>query len=479
MSVINTNVASLIAQQALAQSQQQENTTLQRLSTGLRINSGADDPAGLIVSQGLQSEMAGINQAVSNSSQANNVIATAEGALGQVSSLLLNIKSLVVQAANSGAMSPAEIQANQLQVDSAVQSITRISETTNFDGLNLLDGSLGYITSGVSTSAISSLDISSANFGTQATIPVNVDVITSARPAELEFTTSQIGSSVTLEISGNDGVQSLTFTSGAHASAIAFAINQVADSTGVSASNINPGNWQSGIVFTSAGFGSKNFVSVTVQQGGAFNTIDPLTDAAKQRSTGVDAVATVNGAVTVGDGLNIQLNTTALDLSLTLNKDFGAGQTSFAITGGGALFQIGAQVSSNQQVGIGIDSVAADSLGDSSIGFLSDVVTGGNSSLVGGKAGAAEAIVEEAITQVAELDGRLGAFQKNTLDTNIDSLNVALENVTSSESDITDADFASETANLTRAQILVQAGTSVLATANSTPESVLTLLTGH
>ena len=102
MARINTNVASLIAQQSLANSQQMQDTALERLSTGLKINSGADDPAGLIVSQGLQSQMAGITQAVSNSSQANNVVATAEGALSQVSSLLLNIKSLIVQSANSG-----------------------------------------------------------------------------------------------------------------------------------------------------------------------------------------------------------------------------------------------------------------------------------------------------------------------------------------------------------------------------------------
>src|SRR6201996_1663164 len=106
MARINTNVASLVAQQALAQNQKSLNTTLQRLSTGLRINTGADDPAGLIASEGLKSEIAGINQAIDNSSRATNVISTADGAMGEVSTLLNNIKGLVVQAANSGAMSP-------------------------------------------------------------------------------------------------------------------------------------------------------------------------------------------------------------------------------------------------------------------------------------------------------------------------------------------------------------------------------------
>ena len=120
--------------------------------------------------------------------------------------------------------------------------------------------------------------------------------------------------------------------------------------------------------------------------------------------------------------------------------------------------------------------MAASKLGDNDVGFLNDLVTGGRSTLVGGEAGAASQIIERAIRQVAILRGRLGAFEKNTLETNINSLSVALENVTASESSIRDADFAAETAALTRAQILTQAGTSVLATANTTPQSVLSLL---
>src|SRR5918995_6404193 len=187
MARINTNVASLTAQRGLAKSQRTLNDTLQRLSSGLRINRGADDPAGLIASEGLRSEIAGINQAIDNSSRASNVISTAEGALGEVANLLLNIKDLVVEAANSGAMSAEEIKANQLQVDSAVESITRISNTTTFAGLKLLDGSLDYLTSGVNTANVKALDISQANFGTASSLPVQIDVVTSARTAELEF----------------------------------------------------------------------------------------------------------------------------------------------------------------------------------------------------------------------------------------------------------------------------------------------------
>jgi flagellin len=469
MSRINTNVAALTAQRGLAASQKSLNSTLQRLSSGLRINTGADDPAGLIASEGLKSEIAGINQAIDNSSRATNVISTADGALGEVSSLLNNIKGLVVQAANSGAMSEDEIKANQLQIDSAVEAITRISSNTTFAGLHLLDGSLDYITSGVATSAVTSLNISHANFGTGTTIPVQLNVITSARQADLQFRASSITSSVTLQISGNKGTQTLSFTSGTTASAIAFAVNRISDSTGVSAQLLNSANAASGLAFTSSGFGSKQFVSVTSQTG-SFSTSD-VNGNVKSREIGRDAVATVNGAVTVADGLNLKVNTASLDMDLSLADTVGQASTSFVVTGGGAKFQLGPQVNSAQQVSIGIQSVAASTLGD--------LVTGGNASIVAGQAQRASQIIEDAINQVAVLRGKLGAFEKNTLQTNSDSLTVALENVTASESSIADADFAAETSNLTRAQVLQQAGTSVLATANSTPQTVLSLLQGH
>ena len=474
MARINTNVAALTAQRGLAANQRTLADTMTRLSSGLRINRGADDPSGLIASEGLRSEMSGINQAIDNSQRASNVISTTEGALSEIASLLLNIKGMIVQAANTGGMSPEEISANQLQVDSAVESITRISNTTTFAGLQLINGSLDYLTSGVATSAIKSLNISQANFGNNESIPVQINVLTSAKTADLQFRTSAIATSVTLEITGNEGVQVLTFTSGTAASAIAFAVNRISDSTGVVATGISSAGATSGISFKSSEFGAKRFVSITAQSG-AFDTTD--TDGnAKARVVGQDAVATINGALTVGDGRNIKINTTTLDMEVTLDKSFGIGSKNFAITGGGALFQLGQSVNFNQQVNIGINSVAASKLGDFETGFLNDVVTGGNSTLVGGQTGAASKIIEKAIRQVSVLRGRLGAFERNTLDTNMSSLGVALENVTASESSIRDADFAKETSALTRAQILTQAGTSVLATANQTPQQVLSLL---
>jgi flagellin len=471
MSRINTNVPSLTAQRSLSKSNKNLAETLQRLSTGLKINRGADDPAGLIASENLRSEIAGIGQAIDNSQRASNVIATAEGALQEVNSLLLNIKALIIEAANTGALSREEIEANQLQIDSAIESITRIANTTTFAGLRLLDGSLDYTTSGIATSALTNVQVISANFGSSKTIPVTVEVITSAQQADLRFTASAIATTTTLEIAGNNGVETLTFLSGATATQIMSGINLVSDITGVNAKLVG-----SAISFTSRGFGSRSYVSVRAVGTGSFATED-VDGNARQRVTGQDAVATINGALTTGDGRNLKLNTTTLDLDLTLSEDFGIGSTSFALTGGGSLFQLGAKVAANQQVNIGIQSVAASRLGNLDTGFLSDLTTGGDAA-VGTRGGPerASSILEVAIKQVAQLRGRLGAFEKNTIETNINSLGVALENVTAAESDIRDADFAYETAQLTRNQIMQQAGTSVLATANSTPQTVLSLL---
>ncbi len=475
MSRINTNVGAIIAQTRLRRSQVNLQNTLQRLSTGLRINRGADDPAGLIASETLRSEIAGIGQAISNSQRASNVIATSEGALNEASALLVTIQELVVGAANKGAMSSDEIAANQLQIDSAIESITRIANTTSFAGLKLLDGSLGYVTSGVNENVISDLQLNSVQFGTQSYIPVNVNVITSAQKASLQFRTSQLTEDTTLEIRGNTGITTIALGSGTTVSQMVLAVNTTSDSTGVTASYINSSNPASGIIFQSDGYGSKAFASVqALEAGSTFTVYDD--SGATTRDEGQDAEATVNGILSRADGLKLSLQTAGLDMDMTLNEDLGTGSTSFAITDGGSKFQLGPAVNSNQQVNIGIRSIAASRLGNAIIGYLSQVASGGDYSIVSGHEHEASDIVNEAIKQIAVLRGRLGAFEKNVINTNVNSLQITLENVTASESQIRDADFAYETSQLTRAQILTQAGTSVLGIANQTPQTVLSLL---
>src|SRR5437762_4286844 len=170
MSQIHTNLSSVQAIHQLGPNQNDLALRLQRLSSGLRINTGKDAPAGLIASESLRSEINGINQAIDNSQRAGNVINTAEGALSEVSSLLLEVQSLTNQAANTGALSPDEIKANQLQVDAILNSINRISNTTQFNGVKLLNGQLDYTTSGVAASALANVQINAAKLPENGTM---------------------------------------------------------------------------------------------------------------------------------------------------------------------------------------------------------------------------------------------------------------------------------------------------------------------
>lgn len=466
MSRINTNISSLQAMYNLNKNQADLNTRLQRLSTGLRINSGKDAPAGLIASESLRSEIAGLTQAIDNSQRAGNVINTAEGALGEVSSLLLEIQTLTNQAANTGALSPDEIKANQLQVDSILNSINRIGNTTQFNGVKLLNGSLDYTTSGVTSTAIDVVKINAAKLPDNGTQTITVQVTGSAQLAEVDFTGATVGTSaVTIEVSGKDGTEQLSFAAATATSAVAYAVNALKESTGVSAI-VSGGTLR----FVSTSYGATSFVSVKTLDGTFTNGND----------FGQDASVSINGSAASVDGLTASVRTGDLDVEVTLDAAFGTAVsttgTSFTITGGGAKFQLGSQVNRPGQINVGVGSVNTTKLGNDIVGYLGSIGSGGDNSLVGGNTIQAQKILNTAIKQVANLRGRLGALQKNVLETNINSLSVARENVTASESAIRDADFAAETAALTRSQILVQAGTSVLAQANSAPQQVLSLL---
>jgi flagellin len=488
MARINTNVPSLIAQNNLSRSNTDLSTRLQRLSTGLRINRGADDPAGLIVSERLRSEMKGIGQAIENSERASSVIATTEGYLAEVADLLNSIKSLVVNSANTGGISEQEIEANQLEVDSAIESITRISNTASFAGLQLLNGSLEYLTSGMNSNDIAGASIHGVQFGTNSSVSVSVEVTQSAQTGALFLSapTGALASSVTLEIAGQLGVQTLTFVSGTALSAVLAAVNTVRDTTGISAGLRNGASQLSGLYFNSIDYGSDAFVSVRkIGSGGAFfNTYSAPGGSATQRDTGRNVSAIINGALATGNGTSVSLNTPALAIDVDLSEAFATAVTgtpsSFNITGGGAMFQLGPSITTTQQVGIGIQSVAASRIGGTSIAgarfFLDSIKSGQTNSLVQGRSAEASEVLDAAIAEVSLLRGRLGAFERNTLQTNSRSLQIGLENITSSESKIRDTDFAAETAAMTRAQILQQAGTSVLATANSSAQNVLQLL---
>ncbi|MAY74563.1 MAG: flagellin [Phycisphaerae bacterium] len=522
MARINTNVPSVIAQFNLSRNDAELDLRLQRLATGLRINRGADDPAGLIVSERLQTDIKGVEQAIRNGDRASSVIATTEAALVEVTDLLNSVKALIVEAANTGGNSAEEREANQLQIDSAIQSITRISNTASFGGLRLLDGSLDYVTSGVTNSTIEKAQIFGASFVGTSRLQVDVDVLASAQTAALYLSTNDgaagegvfnagtLQSQLTIEVAGVRGVQEFTFASGTPLSDIVSAINSRSALTGVTASSIGGANLTSGLVLRSEGYGSGAFVSVERRNlpAVAVNSFDPqVADGnaapptgatfpwttyanfvSASRDQGQNVQALINGNLANGDGLNVSINSAALSLELQLDESFAIDPTltasTFNIIGGGALFQLGPEINALQQANVGVPSIAASRLGGVLVGgglqFLSSLAKGQINSIAESARrndfSNASDIIDAAIDEVTILRGRLGAFERNVLDTNKRSLQSAQENLTASRSVILDADFAAETSRLTRAQILQQSTTSVLQLANQRSQSVLSLL---
>ncbi len=830
MTRINTNVSSLVAQNTLGRSNASLNQALTRLSTGLRINTGKDDPAGLIASENLRSDITSVKKAISNTERANQVIATADSALGQVSSLLNDIRGLVTESANSGALSADQISANQLQIDSSLEALNRIAQTTTFQGRKLLDGSLDFITTTADANFanLSNLKIDQANLGATGAVAVDITINSAATRGQIDVTgiaasstpvaatgtltftdaavpadassgsvgiallqveadgtvtldsgdeltitalagglaegadgngidlvfvqdgtnagalngvtfdgstitvngdfTTGVGSDVVaaaisavngaadllvvsdgtadvvandvaatydnlttggrdastetititgttglasnidiqiiedaavvtgtpvvsgdatngyvisvgsaqtttiqdiraaieglaevatatyagsasyfgatdtsldtpngveesltggtdgsaavddvititadatgtaangvtvtiveaashgatptaaivggniqvtvddtgttalsaivaaisgldgytasltgtdgdgnyvgtetpptaatlaggeagsggisanlvIELSGTNGGEVLSFQGGTSLAQLVSGINLVQDATGVSA--VANGTT---LELVSTGYGTSALVDVKIISEGAgatpAGTFTTALGGTSARDNGTNVVATINGVTATGDGNDMTINTATLDISTTVTAGF-EGTVSFSITGGGALFQLGPDVVSNQQARLGIGSVNTARLGGTS-GKLFQLGTGGSASLIEDPTSAAR-IVEEAIDQITSLRGRLGAFQRTSLETNKNALGDTLTNLTDAESTIRDADFASETAALTRAQILVQSGTTVLQIANQNPQNVLALLRG-
>ena len=468
MSRINTNVSSLIAQRVLRRNNQSLNTTLERLSTGLKINSGADNPAGLIASENLRAEKAGLGQAIDNAGRASNIIGTAEGGLSEVSNLLTELQSLVSATANSGGLSQEEKEANQLQVDSILSTINRISQSTAFQGTKLLNGAYDYTTSGVAANTLENVRINAAKIPDGASVNVVVQVTTSAQTGLLTYSGGTVGAGgVTIEVAGNAGAQQLSFASGTTVASIATAISAIKDVTGVSATVSG-----SDLVLTSTEFGSTQFASVRAISG-TFN----VTGGTNGKDFGRDAGVTINGAAATAAGRTVSYRAGGLDVQFDLDDAFNtAGSTTFAITGGGANFALGSKVSESEKTSLGIQSVSTGSLGDTTLGFLSSLGSGGANAITGTDLTNAQKVVDKAIKQVTQLRGRLGAFQKFELGSTINALGIALENASAAESAIRDTDFAEETANLTRSQILSQAASSVLAQANASPQAALRLL---
>jgi flagellin len=469
MSRINTNVNSLVAQRVLSKNNESLNKSLERLSTGLKINSGADNPAGLIASENLRAEKTGITAALNNAERAGNIVATAEGGLAEVGNLLNELQGLVVETANTGGLSDEELEANQLQVDAILNTINRLAGSVNFQGQKLLNGDYSYRSSGAQLSAVSNLRVNSARLPDGSTQAVAIQVTGSAQTASVTTATSgALSAAVTIEVAGNKGTEQLSFLSGATGSSVVAGINALKDVTGVEAVVTSANT----IELTSTEYGSDEFVKVTAISGGTFN-------GGAGSDIGQDATVSVNGGAASVDGLSVKFRSSNLDVEFDLNEGANFGGTtvakSFNVVDGGADFSLGSKVSETEKASIGITNVSTGSLGLDGA-FLSSLASGGANSLTSGNFVKAQETLSESIKQVSQSRGRLGSFQKFVIGSTVNQLGVAFENASAAESAIRDADFALETAQLTRSQILAQASTTVLSQANQQPQRVLSLL---
>ncbi|MEM6332624.1 MAG: flagellin [Planctomycetota bacterium] len=510
MSRINTNIQSLIAQRSLSNNNAQLNKSLERLSTGLRINRGGDDPAGLIASEALRSEKASITAAIANAERADQVVNVAEGGLQEINAQLLELQSLIGQSANDAGLSDDEKEANQQQIDSILASIDRIASTTTFNGNKLLNGSFDFTVSNQSTN-LSDFQINTANLAPNQNTDVDAIITASAQVAGLYLSLGggielddNADSVFSFQLAGNQGTQFFSFASGATLANVADSINTFTEVTGVSAATSGDG-----IVIKSTEFGSDQFVEIDIvdvngQTGSGVVELSSTDNntagtAGGQRTAflvatnpirdvGQDVGGTINGVAFRGDGITASIATNTLDLSVTLSSDayesLGAAQL-FTVTGGGAAFNLAPTVSIESQVRLGIGNVGTRFLGNQTLedsdgnnysASLAALGSGSNLNVIDGNLTDAQTVVNDAINQVSSLRGRLGSFQSNVIGSAINSLSVTLENVSAAESAIRDTDFASETAELTRAQILQAAATNSLALANNSPSSVLGLL---
>lgn len=493
-SVINTNVPSLTAQRNLLKSQNDMQTAMQRLSSGLRINSAKDDAAGLAISDRMTAQINGLNQATRNANDAMSIAQVAEGALGEITNALQRIRVLAVQSANdtNTATDRASLQkeVNQLQ-----QEITRLATQTSFNGKNLLDGSftgqqfqVGAYTN--QTIGFSIGDSRAASIGTyQISTTGSAAGIEVAVTATAGYPTANNMSAQDITIQGPRGEARLssatTITDGVTAKQIADAVNSQSEKTGVTAT--------ARTTVTMSSLASAGTVSFTLH-GANDKTAQVTADITDPNDLSALANAINQTTGTTGVSASFDKETGKLTLVQAEGYDIGiegfnnstggtisvAGSEGNAVnltSGGANSTRVGGEVTFNSSgpfsVSVSVAGKLFDAANTANYGELKSVADID----IGTQQGANDAlkIVDGALAYVDDLRADLGAIQ-NRFSSVVSSNSVTSENVAAARSRVLDADFAAETANLSRAQILQQAGTAMLAQANASTQNVLTLL---
>jgi len=495
--IINTNVASLNAQRNLNGSQSALKVALERLSSGLRINSAKDDAAGLAISERFTSQIRGLDQARRNANDGISLAQTAEGALQSSGDILQRIRELAVQSANAS-NSAGDRQALNTEVSNLVSELDRIAQTTEFNGLQLLDGSFGSATFQVGANANQTITATTANFrttaygnyrvgATVATATNSDGDLTAGTLAQANASSAVVGANGRIAAAGSFAVAGALGTSGTisyvaneSAKSVAAKVNTETKNTGVTATartQITADTFIAGAAYT-LDMNSNNSTSVTI----AFTVGSPAS------GDGLSAAINAFNDVSSKTGVTAKLNPAGTGIVLTNDSgeniiiDNNSAAASTMSVGGAALAggaanpaRVAGQLVLDSDKSFAVTGATANhfliaATSAAALQKTSDIDVG----TVGG-ASRAIAQVDSALATINGQRGRFGALQSRFENT-VTNLQTTSENLSASRSRIRDADFAAETAALTRAQILQQAGTAMLAQANALPNNVLSLL---
>lgn len=407
--IINTNIMALNAYNNLQNTQMDLSDSLEKLSSGYRINKAADDASGLVISSGLETQISGLQQATSNAQNGISVVQTAEGALSSIQSMLQRINQLVVESANTGASDSTANQAAQNEIVQLRNEIDQVANTTSFGNEQLLNGSFGaqeatiqHVTTGLAAGVTVT--------ATSPTFDLNIDS----------------GSGTSLSVT-------VTVNAGTYATAASYQAELQADVSAQTAAN--------------AGFTGSVTVNVADLGGGAWSVEFVRNSNASSASLSVKNL----GTATAAEGV-----ISAASAATTINN--------------GGVFQVGSNIDASDQIQLSIGDTRITGGTDAAFTNLAGIDVTDTSSYA-----SAQVLVNNALTEVSNDRGQLGAVQ-NRMQASISNLQTTTENLQASDSSIVDTDMSLEMVNFTTDQILLQAGTAMLAQANAVPQTILKLL---
>lgn len=500
---INNNISALNAHRNLKSNDDNLSRTLERLSSGLQVTRAADGPAKLVISEQMRAQIGGISQAIDNSETAVSLVQTTEANLGEISNLLTSVRQLAIHAANEGVNDEVMLQADQNEIRNALDTVNRISKQASFGNKRLLDGSNG--ASGFTTgeylefvdASLASSDSSTHGFD----VKINQVATQTSITGSASLTDEMVKAGEKLTLIENGRMASYTATED---DTVETAVQNLRNEASRNGLDVNINVSDGGVIVVNHNqYGSKYSFQVSSSSEGVLSSAADQIESAAQ---GNDIKGTINGESAVGDGQvltgikgarcvdGVEIRYYGGEKELLAAGCVVYDRTTEATDDGevqeipedgmsvgrvfvnqkSLKFQVGANQA--QTVGVSLPSTSAETLARGVLnksGFRSlDEVNVTNFQ------GATDTLsmVDRAINEVTAIRGNLGAFQKNTLESNLSNLRVASENLISAESIIRDVDMASEMAEFTKNQIKSQAATAMLAQANQVPHNVLRLL---